>query len=57
MAKGEKVDGTSTVNNGKKDVPALLLTPISVHKGLVDDVIIKDGFHTRAQVYGAAAQK
>lgn len=52
MAKGEKVEGTSTVNNGMKKVPALLLVPIAVHKDLIDQVIIADKFHTRDQVYG-----
>ncbi len=57
MAKGEKVEGTSTVNNGLKEVQALLLTPIGVHKDLVDQIIISDKFHTREQVYGTAAAK
>jgi len=52
MAKKEKVEGTSTVNNGLKDVQALLLTPIAVHKDLIDQLIIADKFHTREQVYG-----
>lgn len=54
MAKGEKVEGTSTVDNGMKKVQALLLNPIAVHKGLVDQIIINDKFHTREQVYGTA---
>ena len=57
MAKGEKVEGTSTVNNGLKEVQALLLTPIAVHKDLVDQIIISDKFHTREQVYGTAGPK
>ncbi len=57
MAKGEKVEGTSTVNNGLKEVQALLLTPISVHKDLIDQIIISDKFHTREQIYGAAGPK
>jgi D-xylose transport system substrate-binding protein len=52
MARGEKVEGTSTVDNGMKKVQAVLLTPIAVHKGLVDQIIITDKFHTREQVYG-----
>lgn len=51
LAKGETIEGTSTVDNGMKQVQAYLLYPITVHKGLVDQVIIKDGFHTREQVY------
>jgi D-xylose transport system substrate-binding protein len=57
MAKGEKVEGTSTINNGQKDVQSLLMTPIAVHKDLVERLIIGDKFHTREQVYGAAGQK
>ena len=34
LAKKEKVEGTSTVNNGMKDVQAMLLSPIAVHKDL-----------------------
>jgi len=52
FAKKEKVEGTSTVDNGKRQVQALLLTPISVHKDLVDQVIIGDKFHKRDEVYG-----
>ncbi len=57
MAKGEKVEGTSTVDNGMKQVQALLLTPIAVHKDLIDQIIIRDKFHTREQVYGTAGPK
>ena len=57
LAKGEKVEGTSTINNGLKEVQALLLTPIAVHKDLIDQIIISDKFHTRAQIYGAAGPK
>jgi D-xylose transport system substrate-binding protein len=52
MARGEKVEGTSTVNNGKKEVQSFLLNPIPVHKGTIDQIIIADKFHTREQVYG-----
>jgi D-xylose transport system substrate-binding protein len=54
LAKGEKVEGTSTVDNGKKQVQALLFSPIAVHKDLIDQIIIRDKFHTRDQVYGGA---
>jgi D-xylose transport system substrate-binding protein len=57
MAKGEKVEGTSTVDNGTKKVQAVLLTPIAVHKGLVDQILINEKFHTREQVYGSAGPK
>ena len=52
FAKKEKVEGTSTIDNGKRQVQALLLTPIGVHKDLVDQIIIGDKFHKRDEVYG-----
>lgn len=57
MAKGEKIEGTSTIDNGMKQVQALLLNPIPIHKGLIDQVLIGDKFFTREQVYGTAAPK
>ena len=54
LAKGEKVNYlvTKTVNNGFKDVPAILLAPIVVDKSNIDKTIITDGFYTKEQVYG-----
>ncbi len=40
----------STLNNGLKDVPARLLTPIEVNKDNIDDTIIKDGFHKKSDL-------
>lgn len=57
MAKGVKVEGTSTIDGGTKQIPALLLNPISVDKRLVDQVIINDKFHTREQVYGSGGSR
>ncbi|HET7217419.1 MAG TPA: substrate-binding domain-containing protein [Vicinamibacterales bacterium] len=57
MAKREKVEGTSTVDNGLKQVQADLLRPITVHKDLIDQIIIQDKFYTRDQVYGAGGSK
>ena len=57
MAQGEKVEGTSTVNNGLKEVQAILYNPIAVHKGLIDQVIISDRFHSREEVYGTSGPK
>lgn len=52
LAKGEKIEkAKQKVNNGKVDVPSILLTPIQVDKDNLDDVVIKDGFHTREKVY------
>lgn len=51
IAKGEKVESTSKVNNGKIDVPSILLEPISVDKANIDATVIKDGFHSKEEVY------
>jgi D-xylose transport system substrate-binding protein len=52
LAKGETIaEATQTVNNGKVDVPSILLTPVQVDKMNLDGVVIKDGFHTREAVY------
>ena len=56
MAKGETVEGTSTIDNGMKQVQARLLTPIAIHKDLVP-ILISDNFHTKEQIEGTAAQK
>lgn len=52
LARKEPVDAPEKINNGKKDVPAILLAPIVVDKSNVDDTIIKDGYHSRSDVYG-----
>ncbi|WML41316.1 D-xylose ABC transporter substrate-binding protein [Neobacillus sp. OS1-2] len=51
LAKGEKVEGSEKVNNGKVDVPFIKLDPIMVGKDEVMDTIIKDGFHPYDDVY------
>ena len=52
LAKGEQVaEATQTVNNGKVDVPSILLTPIQVDKANLDEIVIKDGFHSREAIY------
>jgi D-xylose transport system substrate-binding protein len=54
LAKGESVDAGTTVNNGKKDVPARLLDPLACDKSNLDGLLINDGFHTREAIYGPA---
>ncbi|WP_405098538.1 D-xylose ABC transporter substrate-binding protein [Oceanobacillus sp. FSL H7-0719] len=51
MAKGEEVGVESIVNNGKSEVPSLLLSPIGVDSENIDETIIADGFHSRDRVY------
>lgn len=52
LAKGETVQNANqTVNNGVANIPSILLTPIQVDKDNLDEVVIKDGFHTHEKVY------
>jgi D-xylose transport system substrate-binding protein len=41
---------TTKVNNGKKAVPSLILTPVAVTKSNIKSTIVKDGFWTAAQI-------
>src|SRR5436190_11963493 len=52
LAKHEPVDAPTKINNGKKDVPAILLEPVVVDKSNVDATVIKDGYHKREDIYG-----
>lgn len=51
LAKKEKIETNGKVNNGKTDVPSILLEPISVDKSNLDETVIKDGFQKREEVY------
>ena len=51
LARGEKVETKETVNNGKKDVPAILQEPIVVDKSNVLQTVIKEGYHKLEDVY------
>ncbi len=51
LAKKEKVETNGKVNNGKIDVPAILLEPVTVDKSNLDETVIKDGFQKREEVY------
>ena len=51
LAHKEPVNAPDKINNGKKDVPAILLQPMAIDKSNVD-VTIKDGYHSHADVYG-----
>jgi D-xylose transport system substrate-binding protein len=52
LARKEPLNTKDKINNGKKDVPAILLEPIAVDKTNLDATIIKDGYHKREDIYG-----
>jgi D-xylose transport system substrate-binding protein len=55
MARKEQLtEATRTTNNGKKDVPSILLEPVAVDKSNLDSTIIADGFQKREDVYREA---
>jgi D-xylose transport system substrate-binding protein len=51
LARKQPVETKDKINNGKKDVPAILLEPMALDKANVD-TIVKDGYHSREDVYG-----
>ncbi|MDQ0338598.1 D-xylose transport system substrate-binding protein [Caldalkalibacillus uzonensis] len=51
LAKGEELEYDTTINNGKIDVPSILLEPIVVDADNVYEVIVKSGFHSLEDVY------
>lgn len=56
MAKGEQVTTEQSINNGKAEIPSLLITPIAVHKQNINSTIISDGFHSYEDVYQPASE-
>lgn len=42
---------TRSVNNGKIDVPSILLSPIAVDKGNIDETVVRDGYHKREEIF------
>ena len=51
LAAGRTPKVNSTVNNGRMDVPALLLTPVAVDQSNLDAVLIDSGYLSREEVY------
>ena len=53
LSKGQKpptppINGTT--NNGQKNVPSTILTPVAVTKSNINSTIVKDGFWTASQI-------
>ncbi|WP_370681927.1 D-xylose ABC transporter substrate-binding protein [Comamonas sp. GB3 AK4-5] len=51
LVKGGKPKFNTKLNNGKKDVETLLLTPTLLTKDTLD-IVIQDGFYTHQQIFG-----
>ncbi|HEY0464542.1 MAG TPA: substrate-binding domain-containing protein [Polyangiaceae bacterium] len=52
LATGKPVIAKAELNNGKREVPTILLDVVTVTKENVDSTVVKDGFHTREEIYG-----
>jgi len=50
LAKGERARATRTENNGKEEVPAILLKPVVVTKENIKSTVVKDGFQTLKRI-------
>ncbi len=50
FARGEKVETTETIDNSFKKVPAVLLEPVAVDRNNLLSTIVKDGYHTLAEI-------
>lgn len=57
LAEGEAVYTATTVNNGAKEVPAMLLEPIAVDRENLEYTVISDGYQKRDEVFRAPAVK
>jgi D-xylose transport system substrate-binding protein len=55
LARGEQVDAPARINNGKVDVPSILLEPVVVDKANIDETVVKDGYQKKEAVYQNAA--
>jgi D-xylose transport system substrate-binding protein len=52
LASGKAIDTQGrTVNNGKKDVPSVLLTPYVVTRDNLDELLVKSGYLSKEKVY------
>jgi D-xylose transport system substrate-binding protein len=53
LARKERIASSGeTVNNGRKDVPALLLEPVAVTKNNIRSTVVADGFLSEDAIYG-----
>lgn len=50
FARGEKVDTVDTIDNGRKQVPSILLEPVAVDRSNLLNTVVKDGYHTLAEI-------
>jgi D-xylose transport system substrate-binding protein len=53
LARKQPVNATAKINNGKIDVPSILYDSIAVDRANLDSTVIRDGWHSREDVYAS----
>lgn len=53
LAKGFEFIPDESINNGKSDVPSVLLTPVAINRDNLQDTVIADEFHSEEEIYGS----
>ena len=51
IASGKQIETTGTTANGTVRTPSYLLDVVAVTKNNIEQTVIKDGFHTAAEIY------
>jgi D-xylose transport system substrate-binding protein len=54
LAEGGSIEAGQKINNGKIEVPSVLLSPFAVDARNVKETVIADGFHSEQDVYEGA---
>jgi len=56
LARKEPVAAPHRINNGKIDVPSILYDSIVVDRSNLDQTVIKDGYHSREDIYAGVPE-
>ena len=51
LAKKQGIDINAAENNGKMDVPSILIAPIAIDKSNIDSVLIDSGYYKKEEIY------
>ncbi len=51
LARGERPEASARVNNGRIEVPSILLEPVIVDKGNIVTTVVKDGYQKLEAIY------
>lgn len=51
LARREQPETNSTINNGRRDVPAMLHDPMVVDRNNIVETVVRDGYHSLEDVY------